>query len=92
MKRFGDQNVGAAVRRFDLLAKAVDQLTSVLTDTPHSRVSRIAAPTLSMAMGLALKGYFKAGSGGVHYSHRRVRYFLCRYACASWKPISCVLG
>ncbi|MGB3123379.1 MAG: hypothetical protein WBB95_06195, partial [Pseudomonas sp.] len=35
----GQKNVGAAVRRFDLLAKAVCQSTNSLADPPHSRAS-----------------------------------------------------
>ncbi|AUO23799.1 hypothetical protein C0058_18075 [Pseudomonas sp. NC02] len=38
--------MGAAVRRFDLLAKAVYQLMHSVADTPPSRASRIVAPPL----------------------------------------------
>ncbi|QAY88970.1 hypothetical protein CUN63_02965 [Pseudomonas sp. ACM7] len=38
--------MGAAVRRSDLLAKALGQSTSVLNAQPLSRASRIAAPPL----------------------------------------------
>ncbi|QAY90597.1 hypothetical protein CUN63_11905 [Pseudomonas sp. ACM7] len=43
--------MGAAVRRFDLLAKAVRQSTSMLNDRPPSRASRIVAPPLPQGFG-----------------------------------------
>ncbi|WP_415773818.1 metal ABC transporter ATP-binding protein [Pseudomonas sp. LB3P38] len=46
--------VGATVRRFDLLAIAVDQSPSMFDDTPQSRASRIVAPSLPQVSGPTL--------------------------------------